>query len=333
MSGGTEHQPSLDALLPQEMLERAVAVGVTKANMAFGRLVSLGVLGGAFIAFGAMFSSVVTSDPGTLGGGFTRLVGGVTFALGLVLVVIGGAELFTGNNLLTIAFAQRRVSLRLLVRNWVIVYVANLVGAVAIALLVFATGQYKSSSGLVGKRMLDVAERPSDLCAVFGIGGLGHLAMQYAQIACAQVAAVDIHPSKLQLAKDLGAAYAIDASEIDPSIEIQKCGGADAAVVLAATPTSVDQAYRSLKRGGRLVLVGLPKDNEFSLPIFQTVLNGITVVGSIVGTRKDMAEVFELHAQGRTKVIRETHRLDEVNDCIESVLRGDVDARVVFDLR
>jgi alcohol dehydrogenase, propanol-preferring len=174
---------------------------------------------------------------------------------------------------------------------------------------------------------------PSDLCAVFGIGGLGHLAMQYAQIAGAQVAAVDIHPSKLQLAKDLGAAYAIDASGADPSVQIQKLGGADAAVVLAATPTSVDQAFRSLKRGGRLVLVGLPKDNEFSLPIFQTVLSGITVVGSIVGTRKDLAEVFELHAQGRTKVIRETRKLEDVNDCIESVLRGEVDARIVFDLR
>ncbi len=174
---------------------------------------------------------------------------------------------------------------------------------------------------------------PSDLCAIFGIGGLGHLAMQYAQIAGAQVAAVDIHASKLQLAKDLGAAYAIDASTADPSVEIQRLGGADAAVVLAATPTSVDQAFRSLKRGGRLVLVGLPKDNEFPLPIFQTVLSGITVLGSIVGTRKDLAEVFELHAQGRTKVIRETHRLEDVNDCIESVLRGDVDARIVFDLR
>jgi alcohol dehydrogenase, propanol-preferring len=174
---------------------------------------------------------------------------------------------------------------------------------------------------------------PSDLCAVFGIGGLGHLAMQYAVIAGAQVAAVDVHQSKLDLAKDLGATFTIDASKVSPEDELQGHGGADAAIVLAASPESVAQAYRSLKRGGRLVLVGLPKDNNFSLPIFETVVNGITVVGSIVGTRKDLAEVFELHAQGRTKVIREVHYLEEVNECMDRVLAGAVDARIVFDLR
>jgi alcohol dehydrogenase, propanol-preferring len=189
-------------------------------------------------------------------------------------------------------------------------------------------------AGVTTHKAVKVSEvGPSDLCAVFGIGGLGHLAMQYALIAGAQVAAVDVHDSKLQLAKDLGATHCFNSANSDPVAAIQQLGGADAAIVLAATPVSVEQAYRSLKRGGRLVLVGLPKDNAFTLPIFETVLNGITVVGSIVGTRKDLAEVFELHAQGRTKVIRESHALEEVNDCIESVLRGDVEARVVFDLR
>ena len=175
--------------------------------------------------------------------------------------------------------------------------------------------------------------RQSDLCAVFGIGGLGHLAMQYAVIAGARVAAVDIYDAKLDLAKELGATYVFNATTVDPAAEIQKLGGADAAIVLAATPQSIEQAFRSLKRGGRLVLVSLPKDNSFALPIFETVLNGITVIGSIVGTRKDLAEVFELHAQGRTRVVREVHRLDDVNACIDAVLSGEVDARVVFDLR
>ena len=175
--------------------------------------------------------------------------------------------------------------------------------------------------------------RQSDLCAVFGIGGLGHLAMQYAVIAGARVAAVDIFDAKLDLAKELGATYVFNATSVDPAVEIQKLGGADAAIVLAATPQSIEQAFRSLKRGGRLVLVSLPKDNSFALPIFETVLNGITVIGSIVGTRKDLAEVFELHAQGRTRVVREVHQLDEVNACIDAVLSGKVDARVVFDLR
>ena len=175
--------------------------------------------------------------------------------------------------------------------------------------------------------------RQSDLCAVFGIGGLGHLAVQYAVIAGARVAAVDIFDAKLDLAKELGATYMFNAAAVDPAVEIQKLGGADAAIVLAATPHSIEQAFHSLKRGGRLVLVSLPKDNSFSLPIFETVLNGISVIGSIVGTRKDLAEVFELHAQGRTRVVREVHQLDDVNSCIDAVLSGEVDARVVFDLR
>jgi alcohol dehydrogenase, propanol-preferring len=174
---------------------------------------------------------------------------------------------------------------------------------------------------------------PSDICAVFGIGGLGHLAMQYAQIAGARVAAVDIHQTKLNVAKELGASYLIDASKSDAAAEIQHLGGADAAIVLAATPESVMTAYKSLKRGGRLVLVGLPKDNVFPLPIFETVLNGITVIGSIVGTRQDLREVFELHAHGMTSVVRDTYKLEDVNRCIESVLEGAIDARVVFDLR
>ncbi len=174
---------------------------------------------------------------------------------------------------------------------------------------------------------------PSDLCAVFGIGGLGHLAMQYAQIAGARVAAVDIHHTKLMIAKELGATHLIDASKEDPAATLQKLGGADAAIVLAANPESVASAFKSLKRGGTLVLVGLPKDNEFALPIFETIINGITVIGSIVGTRQDLREVFELHAQGLTTVYRDVYKLEDVNRCIESVLEGSIGARIVFDLR
>ena len=175
--------------------------------------------------------------------------------------------------------------------------------------------------------------RPSDLVAVFGIGGLGHLALQYAEIAGATVAAVDIVDSKLAVAKTLGASYTINASTQDPSAEIQALGGADAAVVLAATPRACEQAFASLKRNGRLVLVGLPADNIMRLPIFETVIKGITVVGSLVGTRVDLAETFELHADGRTSIVRETHQLDNVNESMERVLEGGVDARIVFDLR
>ena len=175
--------------------------------------------------------------------------------------------------------------------------------------------------------------RSSDLVAVFGIGGLGHLAMQYAQIAGATVAAVDIVESKLEVAKHLGAAYTVNAMTHDPVAEIQALGGADAAIVLAATPLACEQAFASLKRNGTLVLVGLPKDNIMRLPIFETVLKGIKVVGSLVGTRVDLTETFDLHAAGRTTIVRETRQLDQVNEAMLEVLRGGVDARLVFDLR
>jgi propanol-preferring alcohol dehydrogenase len=175
--------------------------------------------------------------------------------------------------------------------------------------------------------------RSSDLVAVFGVGGLGHLALQYARIAGASVVAVDVVDEKLQLAKDLGAEYTVNAATEDPAEVIQALGGADAAIALAAAPKPFEQAYGSLRRGGRLVFVGLPADNRMSLPIFETVLQGITVTGSIVGTRVDLAETFELHAAGRTRVIRETRRLEQVNESFADVLEGRAPARLVFDLR
>jgi propanol-preferring alcohol dehydrogenase len=102
--------------------------------------------------------------------------------------------------------------------------------------------------------------------------------------------------------------------------------------VLAANPHVCEQAFRSLRRGGRLVLVGLPADNVMQLPIFETVLQGITVTGSIVGTRNDLAEVFQLHADGRTRVIAETIPLDDVNEAMARVEKGDVPARLVFTM-
>ena len=175
--------------------------------------------------------------------------------------------------------------------------------------------------------------RSSDLVAIFGIGGLGHLALQYAQIAGGTVVAVDVNDDKLELAKRLGAAYTVNATREDPADAIQALGGADAAIALAAAPKPFEQAFRSLRRNGRLVFVGLPADNAMKLPIFETVLNGITVTGSIVGTRVDLAETYELHAGGRTTVVRETRALEQVNEAMGEVLSGRVPARLVFDMR
>jgi propanol-preferring alcohol dehydrogenase len=174
--------------------------------------------------------------------------------------------------------------------------------------------------------------RSSDLVAVFGVGGLGHLAIQYAAIAGGRVIAVDIFDEKLELARELGAEFTVNATKEDPIEAIQRLGGADQAIALAVSPRAFEQAYGALRRGGTLVFVALPTDNEVKLPIFETVLNGITIVGSIVGTRSDLREVFELHAAGKTRVIREVRSLEQVNESIADVEAGRVAARIVFEL-
>jgi alcohol dehydrogenase, propanol-preferring len=174
--------------------------------------------------------------------------------------------------------------------------------------------------------------RSSDLVAVFGVGGLGHLAIQYAAIAGGRVVAVDLLDDKLALARELGAEFTVNASNADPIEAIQRLGGADQAIALAVSPRAFEQAYGSLRRHGTLVFVALPADNEVTLPIFETVLNGITIVGSIVGTRADLREVFELHAAGKTSVIREVRSLEQVNESIADVEAGRVAARIVFQL-
>ncbi|WP_328465767.1 zinc-dependent alcohol dehydrogenase [Actinoplanes sp. NBC_00393] len=171
---------------------------------------------------------------------------------------------------------------------------------------------------------------PGDRVAIFGIGGLGHLAQQYAQIFGGETIAVDVTEEKLALARQLGAAHTVNAADTDPVAAIEALGGADVAVVLAADPRVIEQAHASLRRGGRLILVSLPKDNAMSLPIFETVLKGIRVIGSIVGTRADLAEVFRLQAAGRTEVLYETRKLEDINSSIEDVLASRVPARLVL---
>jgi alcohol dehydrogenase, propanol-preferring len=157
--------------------------------------------------------------------------------------------------------------------------------------------------------------------------------VQYAAIVGGTVIAVDVEEAKLELAAELGADHLVNARETDPVAAIEQLGGADVAVVLAVTPTVFEQAHASLRRGGRLICVGLPPETEgpMALPIFPTVLKGISVIGSIVGTRQDLVEVFELHARGRTRVVAETRKLDEVNASIDDVLAGRTTARIVFE--
>lgn len=191
-----------------------------------------------------------------------------------------------------------------------------------------------SCAGVTTYKALKVSDAgPGTRVLVSGIGGLGHLALQYARIFGAETIAVDVTDDKLALARDLGADHVLDARTQDVAAEVQALGGAHAAIALAVSNASFQAAYGALRRGGTLVLVALPAAGKLELPVFETVLNGTKVIGSIVGTREDLAEVFRLHALGRTRVIRETRRLEDVNACFDEVLSGKVSARLVFDLR
>jgi formate/nitrite transporter len=145
----------IDALLPGEMAEKAAALGVKKAHMNLVSMFVLAVLAGSFIAFGAVFSTTLVAGAGEfLSYGTTRLLAGLGFSMGLILVVIGGAELFTGNNLIVMAWASRMVTTGLMLKNWVIVYFGNLVGALGTVVLMYASGQYRFGGGAVGAAAL-----------------------------------------------------------------------------------------------------------------------------------------------------------------------------------
>ena len=148
---------SFDELLPPAMAFKAQDIGIKKAHMDFLSTFALAILAGAFIALGCIFFTISQTTGGlAVHWGISRIIGGLTFSLGLILVIVGGAELFTGNNLIVMAWASRQLSTRRLLRNWVIVYIGNLVGAVATALVVFAGHHYEMAHGTVGVTALNI---------------------------------------------------------------------------------------------------------------------------------------------------------------------------------
>jgi formate transporter len=155
--------PPFDALLPAEMAVRAESVGVRKSGLDSLRLFALAVLAGAFISIGAIFATTVSAGTGDVPFGIVRLLAGLAFSLGLVLILVGGAELFTGNTLIVMAWASGKVSTRLVLRNWSIVYVGNLVGALATAALMFVSGQYIFGEGSVGSAALAIGNAKAGL--------------------------------------------------------------------------------------------------------------------------------------------------------------------------
>lgn len=152
----------MDTLLPVEMAKAAEEIGVSKAHMAIPRTLVLAILAGAFIAFGAVFSTLVTADS-SMSYGVTKLLSGFTFSLGLILVVVGGAELFTGNNLLIMAWASKRISTKLVLKNWMLVYLGNMCGAFSIVLMIWLSGHYLFGNGVIASNILRIAEAKCEL--------------------------------------------------------------------------------------------------------------------------------------------------------------------------
>jgi len=173
--------------------------------------------------------------------------------------------------------------------------------------------------------------KPGDWVAISGIGGLGHMAVQYATAMGLNVVAVDIDDAKLKLAAELGAALTVNALEADPAAFIRKeIGGAQGVLVTAVSPKAFQQAMGMVRRGGTVSLNGLPP-GDFPLSIFDTVLNGITVRGSIVGTRLDLQEALDFAAAGKVHATVATESLENINDVFGRMRRGEIEGRIVLD--
>jgi len=174
--------------------------------------------------------------------------------------------------------------------------------------------------------------RPGEWLVISGVGGLGHIAVQYAKAMGLNVVAVDVGAEKLELARKLGAEVTVDASAGDPAQTIQKkIGGAHGVLVTAVSPIAFKQAVGMLRRGGTCVLNGLPP-GEFPLSIFDVVLNGYTIRGSIVGTRLDLQEALAIAADGKVKATIETQKLGAINDVFGRLKKGKINGRVVLEI-
>lgn len=174
--------------------------------------------------------------------------------------------------------------------------------------------------------------RPGDWVVISGIGGLGHMAVQYARAMGLNVAAVDVDEAKLDLAVRLGATLTVNAKQTDPALYLKKeIGGAHGVLVTAVSPRAFEQALGMVRRGGTVALNGLPP-GSFPLSIFDMVLNGITVRGSIVGTRLDLQEALQFAADGKVHATVSTDRLENVNDVFQRMREGKIEGRIVLDI-
>lgn len=181
-----------------------------------------------------------------------------------------------------------------------------------------------------GLKVLDC--KPGDWVAISGIGGLGHMAVQYAKAMGFHVIAVDVAEDKLQLARELGAELCLNAATQDPVAEVQKhLRGAHGVLVTAVSRAAFAQGLGMLHKRGTMSLVGLPP-GSFELPIFDVVLNAKTVRGSIVGTRLDLMEALQFAGEGKVRSHYSTDKLDNINTIFGAMKRGAIDGRVVLEL-
>lgn len=184
----------------------------------------------------------------------------------------------------------------------------------------------------VYKGLKETEVKPGEWVAISGIGGLGHMAVQYAKAMGMHVAAIDIHPEKLALAAKLGAEIVLNARDVDPAQELQKrLGGVHGALVTAVSPTAFEQAFGVLRSHGTMALVGLPP-GTFALPIFDTVLKRITIRGSIVGTRQDLEEALDFAGNGAVAAHFSWDRLENINAIFTRMEQGGIDGRIVLQL-
>jgi propanol-preferring alcohol dehydrogenase len=175
--------------------------------------------------------------------------------------------------------------------------------------------------------------KPGDWVVISGIGGLGHLAVQYAKAMGLNVIAVDIDDTKLNLAKRLGAALAVNARNSDPAAFVKKeVGGAQGVLVTAVSSHAFKQALGMVARGGTVSLNGLPP-GDFPLSIFDTVIGGITVRGSIVGSRLDLQEALDFAGDGKVKATIATDTLENINDILARMHHGEIEGRIVIDFQ
>jgi propanol-preferring alcohol dehydrogenase len=174
--------------------------------------------------------------------------------------------------------------------------------------------------------------RPGNWVVISGVGGLGHMAVQYARAMGLNVAAVDVDDAKLELARRLGATVTVNAKTTDPAAYLKReIGGAHGVLVTAVSPKAFEHATAMVRRGGTVSLNGLPP-GQFPLDIFGMVLNGITVRGSIVGTRLDLQESLDFAVQGKVRATVSTDRLENINDVFARMTRGAIEGRVVLDM-